>query len=641
MNRRLRPPLVSLIGLAGLALAAALFALDPFGARSIARERVDDALLPWLAPQPVAGAVVVVDIDRATLASLGTWPWSRDRLAHLADAIAAGQPAVLGVDILLDAPDRLSAAALAAALAAAAPDATLTAPTPLVDGDAALAAALARQPAALGFVIDPEAPHHAPPLAPVLTRGAVALPAIWRGLGFIGPAPALVAGAAGMGALPLSVDADGRVRRVPLLVRDARVLAPGLAVELARLKAEASGFIVEAGPPRLGVGDMLLPLDADAKLRLVPRPPAHWAARTVSARDLADPATRARLAGRVVLLGGSAPELGGLRVAATTAAAPSVQLQADAVEQILAGIAFTRPPWLASAELAGLVLLGLLMVGAAARLKPSLAMPVALALALAWGVAAVAATAQAAWLVDVAGPPVLALVVFTLTALAGFVRAELRERALRRRFEQHLAPGVVARLVAEPRLLRLDGEEREVTALFTDVEGFTAMTERADPRAVVAALDGYFALVSEVVIAHGGMIDKFVGDAVHALFGAPLDLAGHPERALDCALAILAATEAYRRRPDMAALGFGRTRIGLETGRAIVGDVGGGRKLDYTAHGTAINTAARLEAANKTLGTSILVGPGAAALISPARLVPVGAIDLRGRAGPVEVHAPA
>ncbi|MBL8574752.1 MAG: adenylate/guanylate cyclase domain-containing protein [Hyphomicrobiaceae bacterium] len=640
-RRRFHPGSVVGIGLAALALLLGLFALDPAGSRGLIRERVDDWLLSVLVPPPASPNVLVVDIDRATLAELGPWPWGRDRLAGLVERIAAAGPSVVGFDILLDEPDRLSAAALARALASAAPGASLAAGGPLADGDPLLAAAARLRPTVFGFVLDPETSRPPLPLAPILTRGTAELPGIWRGVGFIGPNRTLAAAASGMGALPLSVDPDGRVRRVPLLVRTAQAVAPGLAVELLRLAAEASGLILEAAPARLTVGEQTLALDADAKLRLVPRDPSHWAARTISARQLADPRQAARLRGHLVLLGGSAPELGGLRVAASTSAAPSVQLHADAAEQILAGAVFTRPPWLGAIELAALAAMGLAMVLVAARLKPRSAIAASLVILAVWIAAAVLVTWRWRILADPVGPPILAGLVFTLTALAGLVRTELRERALRRRFEQHLAPDVVARLIAEPDLLRLDGEEREVTALFTDIEGFTAMTDRADPRAVVAALDGYFAAVSDVVIAHGGMIDKFVGDAVHALFGAPLDLAGHPERALDCAVAIAAATDAYRRRADIAALGFGRTRIGIETGRAIVGDVGGGRKLDYTAHGTAINTAARLEAANKDLGTAILVGPDAAAQIPPARLRPVGRLDLRGRAEPVEVFTPA
>jgi adenylate cyclase len=188
----------------------------------------------------------------------------------------------------------------------------------------------------------------------------------------------------------------------------------------------------------------------------------------------------------------------------------------------------------------------------------------------------------------------------------------------------------VERIVASPSVLKLNGERRQITALFTDVEGFTAMTHRAHPEALVALLDEYFEGVEQIVINHGGMIDKLVGDGVHALFNTPLDLPDHPVRAVHCAIAIRGWTEAYRQTPRAVALLLGRTRIGIETGDVIVGDVGIRAKLDYTAYGDAVNSAARLEAANKELGSTICIGPETAARCPPDLLRPIATIQLRG-----------
>uniref|UniRef100_UPI0022EB70D8 adenylate/guanylate cyclase domain-containing protein n=1 Tax=Falsiroseomonas oryzae TaxID=2766473 RepID=UPI0022EB70D8 len=221
---------------------------------------------------------------------------------------------------------------------------------------------------------------------------------------------------------------------------------------------------------------------------------------------------------------------------------------------------------------------------------------------------------------------------------AAHAAAERRARALHARFEQRLPPAVVRRIASAPDALRLDGEMREITALFTDLEGFTALTERVAPNDLVAMLDAYLDALTRVVVAHGGMVEKIVGDAVHAVFNAPLDLPDHPRRALDCAVALLAAAEAQRRTPLGTRLALGRTRIGIETGPAVVGDVGGSGRLDYTAHGDVMNTAARLEAYNKKLGTAICIGPVAAERIGRAALRPLGAHAVRGRAAPLELY---
>jgi len=240
--------------------------------------------------------------------------------------------------------------------------------------------------------------------------------------------------------------------------------------------------------------------------------------------------------------------------------------------------------------------------------------------------------------------PLLSVIIetaaFVVATMISFMATRRREAFVRSRLEQHLAPAVVRRILERPGMLKLSGERREVTALFTDVEGFTALTRHIDPAILVNALDNYFEGMATIIIAHGGMIDKIVGDAVHALFNAPNDLKDHPQKAVECAIALRSWSEAFRHRPEVATIGFGRTRIGLETGPAIVGDVGIRAKLDYTAHGDAVNVAARLEAANKKLGSSICIGPVAASRCDQSLLRPLGKIIVRGRDDAMTVFEP-
>ena len=261
------------------------------------------------------------------------------------------------------------------------------------------------------------------------------------------------------------------------------------------------------------------------------------------------------------------------------------------------------------------------------------------AIGLLW-IAAIVASGLADRLVDPLTPSIAAALVFAVTAGTAYSLTRRREALVRHRLEQHLAPAVVRHIVERPDLVKLTGERREVTVLFTDIEGFTATMHRAGPEELVTTLDQYFEGVTGIVIKHGGMIDKIVGDAVHALFNAPLDLEDHPQRAVECAIAIQAWSEGFRRRPPAAALKLGRTRIGIETGPAVVGDVGIQSKLDYTAHGDAVNMAARLEACNKELGSAICVGPGAALRCDAALMRPLGRLAVRGREEPIAVFEP-
>jgi adenylate cyclase len=618
LTRLRRLPWSVFAGLTAFLLALGIWAGASDTVRDPARERVVDRLAPLLfRSAPVRPEAVIVDIDRAALARLGAWPWPRGQLARVVAAAAEGKPAVIALDLLLAGPDRWSA-----------------------DGDALLANALGLAPSVLGFALETTEVGRDLPATPVLSRHKMFLPGLWRAPGFVGPAPSLTGAAAGFGALVMAADPDGPIRRVPLLVMTDGVARPGLAVETILL-ARGSGALMIDDDGALRIAEFGAPLGLDAQLRL-PGPPENWTGQTIPVtRLLDDPAARASLAGKIVLIGGSAPELGGLRVTAASPATPSVWLQAEAIATILRGNVVVRPYWAATAELIASVLLGAIGLLLAARTRPLFAGVLILLICFGWSCAAVAAAPGSGLLIDPVGPPALALVGFIVAVMTRFVRDEWHARMLRLSFEQHLAPEVVRRIAADPGALRLHGEMREITALFTDIEGFTSMTERAQPADLVALLNAYFEATTRIITDHGGMIDKIVGDAIHAIFNAPFSLDDHPARAVASALALLEVSETMRATPLGRQLRLGRTRVGIETGSAIVGDIGGSRKLDYTAHGNAMNAAARLEAANKGFGSSICIGPGTAARLDPRSLRPIGKLVPRGQSHEVTVYTPA
>jgi adenylate cyclase len=636
LNSRNRSALLA--GLAALLFTDAAVLLSPATWLEIVSENAFDVVLACAqqlfgaAPQGTSTKTIVVDIDRRSLEEIGPWPWPREKMAHLADAIASAKPAVVAFDILFAEPDDRSPAALARQLARVTgrPDFAGLAKS-LPDGDAMLARAFKASHAVLGFVLDPEQAGsvQAPP---VLIRGPLPFASLWRGAGAIGPPSPLGDNVEGLGALALPASADGVNRRVPLFVGAGEDLLPGLALETVRVLRRTPGYALQSSPPLLILGDGRLSLPRDGLLRLLPVGQDRHAARAVAAVDVVrGTSDLSRLTGAVLVVGGSAPELGGLRKTPTDPLTPDAQIQADAVEQILAGQA---PREFANAGVVGLStinVLGLFLLVAGAELSPFAgALVLGVILALYWGVAVGLAT-FADRLIDPLTPSLAAIGVFAVASTWSYATTHRREALVRRRFEQHLAPAVVRRIVDEPGLVKLSGERRQVTALFTDIESFTSMTHRAGPEQLVAVLDQYFEGCAAIIIEHGGMIDKIVGDAVHALFNAPLDLPDHPRRAVACAMALRQWSAAFRRTSFPASLGFGRTRIGIETGDAIVGDVGIRAKLDYTAHGDAVNAAARLEAANKELGSTICVGPTAASCCDAAAFRPLGTIMLRGR----------
>jgi adenylate cyclase len=205
---------------------------------------------------------------------------------------------------------------------------------------------------------------------------------------------------------------------------------------------------------------------------------------------------------------------------------------------------------------------------------------------------------------------------------------------------RYFSPKLAERLVGDAGTVDLSGQRREVAALFTDIAGFTTLAEMLDPGQLAVLLNEYLGGMTDIVFEHDGTVAKIIGDALHVLFGAPSDQPDHATRAVACALALDAFAEAFRARWREHRVEIGVTRIGLHAGPAIVGNFGGGRFFDYTAYGDTINTAARLETANKQLGTRICVSSCIADRAENFRGRPIGDLVLRGRAEPLRAFEP-
>ena len=205
---------------------------------------------------------------------------------------------------------------------------------------------------------------------------------------------------------------------------------------------------------------------------------------------------------------------------------------------------------------------------------------------------------------------------------------------------RYFSPAVVELISQSGGAEAMVGQKREATFLFTDLAAFTTLVESTDPDLIVELLNDYFDQLARIIFDHRGTVMKVIGDAMHAAFGAPVDQSDHAERAVACALEIDAFAEDFRKRWHARGLSLGITRIGINTGPAIVGNFGGENFFDFTAYGTAVNTAARLEAANKVLGTRICVSQSVVDMCPDFQGRPSGTLKLAGHAGPVQAYEP-
>ena len=316
---------------------------------------------------------------------------------------------------------------------------------------------------------------------------------------------------------------------------------------------------------------------------------------------------------------------------------PGVFIHAFALAQFLDGRA--RPPWTladAAALTTGTAGAGFAIATLSLSLVPTVGLILAV-LTVPWG---------GGFLLALAGGPVLAPLMpsFALLLGVGFGSVLIGRRRLAEKqfiesaFSRYVSPAVLKEIQSDPSKLRLGGDRRELTFVFTDIAGFTTLSERLPPDQVANLLNAYLNGMSAIVHEHSGTIDKFIGDAVVALFGAPVAHEDDTDRAVSCALAMDAF--ASRFQADHAEVGFGITRIGVNSGPAVVGNFGGSARFDYTAIGDTVNTAARLEGLNKYLGTRVVVGGETMTRCRKHRFLPVADVVLKGKQRAIPVHFP-
>lgn len=618
--------------------------------------RVRQTLLPGQDPR-----IVIVDIDERSLAAVGQWPWSRTRLAELLDRLFDDYGArVVGIDITFPEPERSTGLQLLRELSQSfAGDARIApwvdARRGSLDADQRFSEALVARDVVLGYVfkakLDPGQPETVGAIPePIAVSGATLTQVPWvEAAGYTGNLALFQRNASAGGFFNTSlVDDDGVVRRMPLLQRYRGNLYESLALATARLaKAGAAlqfGFRGErSAAERLDYIEL-----AGVRTRV----DEHGAALTpfrggvgsfpyVSASDvLAKRADAAVLKDRIVLIGTSAPGLLDIRPTPVANQYVGVEAHANMVAGLLDGNVRAVPPRALLLELTTLAILALLMILVVARVGPLKA------LAVVTGAALLAITGNLVlfrvfgWVLPLATPLIYVVAAAFLLLNYDYFIESRRKRRLQGFFGQYVPPDVVSELDADDAQISLEGESREMSVLFSDVRGFTTLSEGLSPRELTAMMNELLTPLTAVIQSQRGTIDKYMGDAIMAFWGAPLDDAQHARHAVLAAMGMVQRLDAVRE--DFARRGWPPVHVGVgvSSGLMNVGNMGSQFRMAYTVLGDTVNLGSRLEGLTKQYGVDILISAPTAAAIGDIVCREVDRVRVKGKNEPVAIFEP-
>ncbi|MBA1273099.1 adenylate/guanylate cyclase domain-containing protein [Pseudomonas azotifigens] len=587
-------------------------------------------------------SIQIVDIDDASLARLGQWPWPRTRMAELLDRLREAGAAVVVFDVLFAEPDRTSPSRIATQPGI--PETLSRQLAQLDDHDHQLATALTQQPTVLGFAATAAASGDSPRKRfAVRSDDPEALSARLSGFGgSVGALPELQQAAAGNGAMTFVPDADGVVRRVPLLIRAGDDVLPSLSAEALRVFLGQQVYRVAQQPlgiERIDIGSQSIATNHRGELWVHYRPmPVDQALPAWQVLDgQFDPSL---LKGSLVLIGSSAQGLQDLRFSPLGGIIPGVQVHAQALEQVLHGSVLQRPIWSSAIEALGLLLGGVLLCVVVMRTGALTGALLAAGLIAALNLGAWWAFSAQGLLLDALTPSVGLLLCYFGASLAAHRHSEHQQRWIRDAFSHYVSPNLVEHLVRHPAQLQLGGRRQTCSFVFTDLTGFTRLMESQPPERVVSLLNEYLDGIIQIAFRHEGTLDRIVGDAVAILFSAPVVQPDHSCRALACALEIRRFTAEHARHQQAAGIALGVTRIGVHSGEVVVGNFGGSTLFDYRALGDAVNVAARLEALNRHLGTALCVSQPIHQANAQQPMRPIGDVVLLGKTEPVRLYEP-
>lgn len=641
-----KPKLIFGFGLLFLAIALGdfIYLLDSVPLQ-ILRNATFDQFQRWQPRVYHDAPVRIIDIDDESLNRLGQWPWPRTRIAELLSFLQAAGPSAIAFDIIFAEPDRTSPRAIVDLWPISSENKRLLSNLP--DHDQVLATAINKGKVVLGFALKPEGSNQRLPeiKAHYVQIGQSPEPYLPQFSGIVSSLPMLESVAEGNGALTFISDADGIVRKVPLLLSYAKTMVPTLVAETLRIAQGANNYAIRSAPEKgtglseIRIGNITIPTTSKGEVWVNYTQPVPT--RYIPAWEiLAGKTPKISLENKILLIGSSAQGLMDLRFSPMGGVIPGIEIHAQALEQILSGVRLNRPSWSTASEIlimtVGGVLIGSIALNSGALLS---FFAFTVFLALLWS-GAWYAYARCQLLLDPMIPSMMLMLIFIFSSIGRHLHSEHRQRWIKQAFSRYISPNLVNHLIDHPDALELGGRRQVCSFVFTDLADFTGLMEKTDVSAAVTLLNVYLDRMIEIAFAHQGTLDRIVGDAVAIMFSAPVLQTDHQNRAINCALDMHRFASQYRDELMAKGITFGQTRIGVHTGEVIVGNFGGNTIFDYRALGDPVNTASRLEGANKHVGTLICVSEATLVGCATIPTRPIGRLLLKGKLIPLMVFEP-
>lgn len=602
-------------------------------------------------PRKEAGApIVIVDIDAASLREIGQWPWPRTKMAKMVNRLGRLGAAAIAFDMVFSEPDRTSPSRVVAALRKDGAQIRLPAGERNLDNDVVLAHAFSHNPVVAGIALtDANRTRLPSPKAGFAFGGVNPKKYLLSYHGGVRNLPVLSKQATGIGFFSFPLSGDGVVRALPLVAVDQGHLYPALSIEALRVAQRAHSFIIRStgasgsentGRPAMVAlqdGAFDIPTGPEGQFRVYYSLLPH--VRTISAatllRGVLTHRLRQEVRGHIVLIGSSAVGLRDIVATPLGVPMPGVRVHANIIDQIMGQTFLTLPDWAHGAAVVLAVILGVILLfveqWTGALLSSVVAVVlIALTFALSW-------TAFSRWqlLLDPILPAVSIIGIFVTTMPALLLFSNREKRFIQSAFGRYLSPKLVDRLTNNPQELRLGGELRELTVLFSDIRNFTTLSERLDPEALTRLLNDFLTPTTSVLLNAEATIDKYIGDAIMAFWNAPLPIDDHARKACLAALRMQEVLDDLN-RTTQSDLKIG---IGLHSGSCCVGNLGSVQRFNYSAIGDSVNLASRVEGLTKQYGVDILVTEATKAGAPDLAFIEVDRVRVLGRKTPVTIYA--